>query len=51
VVAAPSPGWNAVKLGFHCVTTHWIRGFMLFCRRGRRTRGPVTASGGVHLSA
>jgi hypothetical protein len=28
---------DAVKPGFHCVTTHWIRGFMAF-RLARRTR-------------
>ena len=28
---------DAVKPGFHCVTTHWIRGFMAV-RLARRTR-------------
>jgi hypothetical protein len=28
---------NALEPGFHCVRTHWIRGFMAF-RRARRTR-------------
>jgi hypothetical protein len=28
---------DAVKPGFHCVTTHWIRGFMAF-RLDQRTR-------------
>jgi len=26
-----------MKPGFHCVRTHWIRGFMAF-QRARRTR-------------
>jgi hypothetical protein len=30
---------DAVKPGIHCVRTHWIRGFMAFCRAGR-TGGP-----------
>jgi hypothetical protein len=29
---------DALELGFHCVRTHWIRGFMAFRRSG--TRGP-----------
>ena len=28
---------DAVDPGFHCVTTHWIPGFMAF-HRARRTR-------------
>ena len=28
---------DAVKLGFHCARTHWIRGFMAF-QLARRTR-------------
>ena len=30
-------GQNALELGFHCVRTHWIRGFMAF-QLARRTR-------------
>jgi hypothetical protein len=26
---------DAVKPGIHCVRTHWIRGFIAFCRAGR----------------
>jgi hypothetical protein len=29
--------WNALDPGFHCIRTHWIRGFMTF-RLARRTR-------------
>jgi hypothetical protein len=32
-----------MELGFHCVRTHWIRGFTAFCGRGRlRLRGYAT---------
>ncbi|MGH3175243.1 MAG: hypothetical protein ACRDPF_15430 [Streptosporangiaceae bacterium] len=31
---------DAVKPGFHCVRTHWIRGFMAF-QLDRRTRTVV----------
>ena len=33
---------DAVKPGFHCVTTHWIRGFMAF-QLARRTRTVLLA--------
>ena len=35
--ALPDALPNALDPGFHCVRTHWIRGFMAF-QRARRTR-------------
>ena len=32
----PNSAAYAVKPGFHCVTTHWIRGFMAFWPAQRR---------------
>ena len=35
-----SVGRNAMKLGFHCARTYWIRGFTAFCRRRGAQHAP-----------
>ena len=37
----PGPLPDALKPGFHCVTTHWIPGFMAFWLARRMGVGPA----------